>query len=263
MKRPVIFFLLSVAAAVAASNLNAPLVGLARDAHGMLRLVQGVAGSFVVRNAMPEEALNWAFAASGGLMKTANELRVLDAGGHVIARRTAPASQVILNPYYAYFPETGELWRAGAQGHPSLMISTTALGGRVIALGPADQHGIVLAACRADHLWLLTLEVNTGAVENQSAPGGTLGEHACRAADGTALLVLEDRMLLATAQDVVVETTSGRERHVPIPANHGAQIHRFGEDMAQIEVSGAPSVLLRVTAEGEQLYQLPAAEARP
>jgi len=50
---------------------------------------------------------------------------------------------------------------------------------------------------------------------------------------------------------------------VPIPPNHGARIHRAGEDTVQIEVPGLPSQLMRITAEGERLYEMPAAEARP
>jgi hypothetical protein len=261
MNRSVIFFLFGVTAAVAASNLSAPLVGLARDASGTLHPVHGVAGSFVVRGAIAGDALDWAFDASGGLMKTANELRVLDARGNVIARRSAPGSEVVLNPRYAFFPETGELWRAAQNDH-GITLQSAAVGGRVMALGPADQRRIVLAACRADQLWLLTFDITNGALNRESAPGGEIGEQACRAVHGAALLVLEDRLLLATAHEIVIQTSTGRERRVPIPRNHAAQIHRAGEHTVEIEVSGSPSFVLRLAADGERLYELPA-EARP
>jgi len=261
MNRAAVFFLFGVTVAVAASNLSAPLVGLARDAKGTLHPVHGVAGSFVVRGAIAGDALDWAFDASGGLMKTANELRALDAQGNVIARRSAPGSEVVLNSRYAFFPETGELWRA--QTDRGITIQSAAVGGRVMALGPANQREVVLAACRAGQLWLLTFDITNGALKHESAPGGELGEQACRAVDGAALLVLEDRLLLTTAHEIVIQTSTGHERRVPIPQNLGAQIHRAGEHSVEIEVSGSPSLLLRLVEDGERLYELPAAESRP
>ncbi|HVP46719.1 MAG TPA: hypothetical protein VMT32_09055 [Bryobacteraceae bacterium] len=260
MNRVVFFF--SVTVAVAASNLSAPLVGLARDAKGTLHPMHGVAGSFVVRGAIAGDALDWAFDTSGGLMKTANELRALDARGNVIARRSAPSSQVVLNSRYAFFPETGELWRT-VPNDRAITIQNAAVGGRVMALGPADQRGIVLAACRAGQLWLLTFDITNGALKHESAPGGEIGEQACRAVNGAALLVLQDRLLLATAHEIVIQTSTGHERRVPIPQSPGAQIHRAGEHSVEIEVSGSPSLLLRLVEDGERLYELPAAETRP
>ncbi len=141
------------------------------------------------------------------------------------------------------------------------MIELTAIAGRVVALGPADQREIVVAACRANQLWLLTFAINDGVLMHESAPGGAVGEHAC--AQGSALLVLNDRLLVAAAQEIIIQTAADHERRVPIPPNHGARIHRAGEDTVQIELSGSPSQLVCITAEGEKLYELPAAEARP
>jgi len=262
MTRTAGFFFLCVTAAVAASDWSAPLVGVTRDAQGKLHPVHGVAGSFVVRGAIAGDALDWAFDASGGLMKTSHELEVLNAQGNVIARRSTQGAEVILNPRYAFFPETGELWPA-AQSNRGIMIQAAAVGGKVMALGPADQRGIVLAACRADQLWLLTLDIKNGALQHESAPGGTIGDQACRAVNGATLMVLQDRMLLATAQGIVIQTFSAQERQVPVPANHGTQIHRAGENTVEIELSGAPSGLLRIAKDGERLYELPAAEVRP
>ena len=260
MKRAAIFFSLCLTAAWAASNWSMPLVGLARDAKNHLHPVYGVAGSFVLRSAVSGEALNWAFGASGGLVETDGELQVLDARANVIGRRALPAGRLILSPGYAFFPETGELWPAAAGAGGSIMIDPTAIAGRVVALGPGDQRGIVVAACRADQLWLLTFDIRNGALMHESVPGGSIGEQAC--AQGGALLVLRDGLLVAAAHEIVIQTT-GQERYVPIPPNHGARIHRAGEDTVQIELPGSPSQMVRITAEGERLYELPAAEARP
>lgn len=261
MKRAAIFLPLCLAAALAASNWSLPLVGVARDSQNQLHPVYGVAGSFVLRRALGREVVNWAFAASGGLVETDEELQVLDTRANVTERREVPSGEVILSPGYAFFPETGELWPAGAKAGHSIMIERTAIAGRVIALGPADERGIVLAACRAKQLWLLTVDTKNGALMHESAPGGAAGEQAC--VDGGALLVLRDRLLMAGSHEIVIHAAGGHERRLPIPPNHGAKIHQAGEEAVQIELSGAPSVIVRITAEGERLYELPAAEARP
>jgi hypothetical protein len=258
MMRAAIFFLVCLTAAWAASNWNAPLVGVTRGARNQLHPVYGVAGSFVLRGALKGDALNWAFAASGGLVQTDGELSVLDARANVTERRATSASEVILSPDYAFFPKTGELWPPGVSTDGSIAIEAAVIAGRVIALGPADQRGIVLAACRGNQLWLLTFSVKKGALLHESMPGGAVGEQACD--NPGALLVLKDRLLLAAGREVVIQTAGGQERHVPI---YGTRIHRAGEDTVQIEVPGLPSQLMRISAEGERLYEMPTAEARP
>ena len=261
MKRAAVLLSLCITAAWAATNWSVPLVGIARDAKHQLHPVYGVAGSFVLRSPMRGVALNWAFGASGGLLQTDAELQVLDARANVTERRAAPSSNLILSTGYAFFPETGELWPAGARAGGSIMIELAAIAGRVIALGPADRRGIVVAACRGNQLWLLTFAIKDGALVHESAPGGAAGDNACT--QGSAVLVLRDRLLLAGAHEIVIQTAAGHERRLPIPPNHGAKIHRAGEDTVQIELSGPPSQIMRITAEGERLYELPAAEARP
>lgn len=261
MKRAVAIFSFCLAGAWAASNWSAPLVGMVRDASNQLHPVYGVAGTFVLRGALSVEVLNWAFDASGGIVETHHELQRLDAGGHVAGKRTAPEGGAILSPSYAFFPKTGELWRAGAQDGGSIMIEPAVIAGRVVALGPADRRGMVLAACRASQLWLLTFSIENGALMHESAPAGAAGETAC--APGAALLVLRDRLIVAAAHGIVMQTLAGGERHVSLPPNREVTLHRAGEAAVQIEISGSPSQMLRLTAEGERLYELPAAETRP
>ena len=261
MKRAALVFPLCLAAALAASNWTAPLVGVARDAKNQLHPVYGVAGNFVLRGALGGKVVNWAFDASGGLVETDGELWVLDARANVIERRPAPAGEVILSPRYAYFPKTGNLWPAGAGAGGAIGIEPAAIAGRVIAIGPADQQGIVLAACRANQLWLLTFNISDGALLHESAPGGALGEQACAAGGG--LLVLQDRLLVVSTHEIVIQTAAGRERRLAIRPNHGTTIHRAGEGAVQVQIPGSPSRMLHITADGERLFELPATEARP
>jgi hypothetical protein len=259
MNRAVFFLALCPIPAVAGSNLSAPLLGIVRDSHKHLRPVSGLGGNFVLRGAIGGTASNWAFCGSGGLVKADADLLVLDSNGSVIRRRPDPQSEVVLSPDSAFFPETGELWHANR----AAWIEPAAIGGKVMALGTVGQRGIEMAICRADHLWLLTLDVKTGAVMREAVPGGAIGEQACRPAREDALLLLDDRLLLVIAHQLLIQTTAGVERHTSLPPSRRAQIHRAGEDWVEIELDNLPPKMIRINAEDETLYGLPVRGPHP
>ena len=260
MRRSVIFLALCAASAIAQSSLNAPLVGVSRDAKNALHPVYGVAGNFVVRGGVQDDVLDWAFAGHGGFAKTNAELLVLGADGTIVQRQAARGG-VVLSPSYAFFPETGELWHGGTHTARVLRIEPAAIGGKVIAHGP-DARGITLAVCRTNHLWLLTFDLAAGTLLREAAPGGAIGELACPPAGSAAFMMIRDRMLLVTGDEIVIQERTGEERRIAIPGGATAEVHRFGEDTVQIELRGAPSHLLRFTSPGEEFYELPAAEVR-
>jgi hypothetical protein len=253
MKRAVIFLAMCTIPSIAGSNLSAPLVGIARDSQKQLRPVSGLAGNFVLRGAIDGKASNWAYSGSVGLVKTDTDLLMLDADGNVTRRQSAPQTDVILSPDSAFFPDTGELWHANR----AVWIEPGAISGKVVALGMASRRGIEMAICRANHLWLLTLDVKTGAIMREAAPGGAIGEQACQPAREDSLPLLNDRLLFVNAHQLITQTTAGDERHMDIPASHRAQIHRAGEDWVQVELDNLPPKMIRITGEGETIYGLP------
>ena len=261
MHRAAIFLVLWASSVAAEPNLSAPLLGMARDSHNQLRPVHGLAGNFVPRGAIGGEALDWAFGGSGGLVMTDAELLVLDANGSVMRHRAAPRSNAVLGPDSAFFPKTCEVWQARAQA--DITVDPAAIGGSVIALGEASRGEIEMAVCRANHLWLLNIDARNGMVTRELAPGGAIGEQACAPARDATFLLLDGRMILLAAQELLVQTASGAERRMPIPASHSMQphIHRAGNNWVQIEIPGAPSKLVRITGRDEKLYSFPALEA--
>ena len=156
-----------VVSATAESNFAPPVVGVARDTHRQLRPVYGVAGNFVLRDAIPKEALNWAFSGAGGLMKADAELLTLDSGGRVTSRHPAPQGDAVLSAGAAFFPETNELWLMGADPDRKLRIEPYALGGDVVALGALHGRSVPLAVCRGSRVWLVTVDVTSSAVMRQ------------------------------------------------------------------------------------------------
>ena len=258
-----IFVLLPALAAFAAagSNLDAPVLGIARDAHLRLRPVYGVAGNFVLRDAIPETALNWSFDGAGGLIKTDAELLTLDRAGQLTGRRAAPRGHAVLGTGAAFFASSGELWLAAAHSHRTIHIEPEALGGDVVALGAADGRSAPLAVCRASRVWLVTVDVRSGAVTRETLAPGAIGDRGCAGA----LVWLDGNFLLATSRGLTIHTAAGVERHVSVVSEvHGApEMHRAGERWVQVEVAGAPPLLILVTGDGGKAYRLPAVEARP
>jgi len=262
MKRVILIVLLCGAAGFAQSKFSTPLIGVARDTKQHLRLVEGVAGSFLLRDAVGAGAVNWAFASGSGLVKTDTELVVLGAHGSVNRTSAAPKGSAVLGTASAFFPATGELWAIGVRSNQQVPIDAAAIAGSVIALGPGSAHTAELAVCRATQLWLVSIDGTSGAITHERPLGGTIGEQACLSARAGALVVLRDRLLLATPQELLVYTLAGVERRIPIPMSHNAapELHQVGEQWVQVESTGAQAVMLRATTEGETLYQLPAAK---
>jgi len=261
MNRAAVMLLWLAASVTAESNLGAPIVGVARDSQGHVGPVYGVAGNFVLRNAIPEAALNWAFEGVSGLMKTDGELLTLDSRGTVTELRAAPRGDAVLTTGAAFFPATSELWVIGAHPDRKIRIERDALGGDVVALGTPDGRNAELAVCRGSHVWLVTVDVTSSALTHEILAPGTIGDQGCAGA----LLWLDGIFLLATARDLMIQTAAGDERHLPLAGGaHGAQpeMHRAGGHWVQVEVDGASPLLILVTSDGEKLYRLPAVETR-
>src|SRR6185503_1356578 len=187
-------------AALAESNFRAPLIGIARDARQQLRFVHGVSGNFVLRQAIANQVRDWTFAGFGGLVKTETALLVLDANAEVVRQRPIPDADVALSPgptqlAALYFARSeSELWTSGAVADRKVRIEPDAIAGTVIALGPSGRNHAVLAVCRADYLWLLTVNLRAGTVTAERTLGGTIGENACRA-EAAALLIIGRRVV--------------------------------------------------------------------
>jgi hypothetical protein len=260
MNRAVIVLALCGSSAAAQPKFSAPLVGVALDSRQQCRVVHGMAGNFVLSGAIGGAALDCAFDASGGMVRTQSELLVLDATGAVVRSLPAPSGNALLSPQDAFFPATGELWQIGPQIDRRIPIQPETIAGTVMALGPGNAGSLPVAVCRASQLWLLTIDETTGRVTQQVAAGGAIGAQACHPVG--ALLVLADRLLLSTAQELLVQTAAGVERRIAVPENGAAQpaIRRAGEQWVQVEMGGSLSLMIRIAANGEDVYQLPAAQ---
>ena len=259
MNRAGVIFLMCAASVLAQPKFSAPLAGIARDSHRQLHIVHGVAGTFIWHEVIGEAVADWAFDGKSGLVKTDQELLTIGANGAITGRHSAP-QEIVLGPQSAFFPETHELWQTGPEGVTKVSIGPEMAAGTVLALGPARGQSVQLALCRASTLCLLTIDTANGSITQEQAPGGAIGEQACLPAGARSLVLLADRMLLATAHAVLVQTAAGVERSIPISASHAV---RTGGQWVEIESAGGPAHMIRITRDSEKVYQLPAAKELP
>jgi hypothetical protein len=172
----------------------------------------------------------------------------------------------------AFFPGTSELWLIGAYPDRKIRIEPHALGGDVVAMGALNGRSVPVAVCRGRRVWLVTLDVTSrdvtnsdvtsSAVTRETPAPGSIADQGCTGA----LLWLDGDFLLATARELIVQTAAGDERHLPLAGGvDGAQpeLHRAGERCVQVEAAGRSPLLLLITGDSHQLYQLPAVETRP
>lgn len=264
MNRGAVILALCWTAALAESNFNAPLAGIARDARQQLRFVHGVSGNFILRQAIASGVRNWTFAGFGGLVKTEKELLFLDMHGAVVRRRSIPDEDVVLSagamqgPALYYVRAENELWMSGDLGDRQVPIEPAELAGTVLALAPSGRNQAVLAICRANSLWLLTVNLKGGTVAREKASGGAIGETACGAGQAV-MLMIGSQLVLATANGIVMQTDRGEERRIPFSAANGAklQVHQAGEQWVQLEIANEPSIMIRVNGPNDKCYRLP------
>lgn len=260
MNRTVLIILMCAPFAIAQSKLAAPLAGVVRDSAQHLRLVDGISGNLLLRDTISTSVAGWAFDGHSGLAITDSQLLTLAAGGAIAQRIPKPDADAVLGPQNVFFPETAELWQTGPKGATEVSVEPAMIGGSVIAVGSMTAQATPLAVCRANVLWLLTVDTTTGAITHESTPAGAIGEQACISAQPGTLVVLNDRLLLATGQEILIQTAAGVERHISIGAS---RVTRAGAQWVEVESAGAPSRMIRINGDGETLYQLPAAKELP
>ena len=260
MNRGAIIVFACAACAVAQPKFSAPLAGIVRDSHQQLRLVHAVSGTFILHDIVGGTVVDWAFDGNRGLVKTNAELLLIGANGTIIGRHTASQQETVLGPQSAFFPATHELWQTGTNNVTKVPIEAAVIAGAVVALGPVSGHSVQLAVCRESALWLLSVDTTNGSLTQELARGGAIGDQACLPAGGGSLVLLADRILLATAHAVLVQTTAGIERTIPVSAT---RVTRAGERWVEAESPGSPTHMIRITSDGEKAYQLPAAKELP
>jgi len=209
-------------------------LGMMLDSSGAVRPVHGVAASVTTGDATAIGVVSFSCGRERCLYKAAD---TLTDGRHSVA---APAGAAILGFDMVYFPESKQFacWRDG--GLTPIVLDVT---GDVLALG-REGGALEIAVRRDSGVAVLRVRIDIGETELREQYPNATGP----------VLLLSDRVLLATADELILRHSDGSEQRFPLA---GAQaLFAASEDLVQIRTTDG-NFALRVTPGRELLFQLP------
>ncbi|MDW8129954.1 MAG: hypothetical protein RMI94_05345 [Bryobacterales bacterium] len=245
--------LLMVAASWAQVEPTPPRVGFLVDREGRLRAVTGVAGNFVLGEALMEGVLSAASSRTWVAAKLEREVVLLDSAGVLRARLVAPPGPALFAfdregvPSLAYFAGERLLCRLGTEG----IEAVRTLDEELAAIGWLDEERFLAAVRRGGRLEL---------VEFTHAPGspGNLIERLPW--NGPVLILDRGRILAGEGRQIHLRRGDGTLETFALPATV-TDLNPMGGEWVGIATAGAGRFALRLGEGQRAVHALP--EAAP
>lgn len=243
--------------ALAQTALSPPQVGFMQDGSGLLRPVDGIAGNFLVGDALAANVLSAAFSGSSGLVKTGSAVLAIDQDGRTTASLDAPDGPALFafspsgEPALAYVPAANLLiaWNHGA--FEAMPIDLAALGGIVLSIAAPDTGHVGVVVQQDDGLWDISVVLATGEVDSRTVLPGIAAP---------VLLLATGELVYRDADGIVIRKAGDAERHIKAQLPENFALQQLGDGWIQIrDLAGGLQFALRITDGREQLYQLPEA----
>jgi hypothetical protein len=256
MKRLALILPLAAASVCAQPALAPPHIGFVQDAAGTLRPVEGVAGGFVLGRPAARGVVSAAFSNSLGLLTTRSSLAAMNREGRVLGVTDAPPGQALFafSPDGAaglvYFAGLKALVRWNGAKFARVPFDGALLAGNpVLSIALPDSWIAEMIVKRDDGLWSLSVLLETGRVEAQTALAGVTAP---------VLMLANGDLLYSRRGGVVLRRANGAEVSLPARLPERFAFQSMGQDWVQIldPANGVRSVI-RVTPHQEALYLLP------
>jgi hypothetical protein len=158
--------------------LTTPRLGFIVDSQRALRPIDGIAGNFIVGEALSQGVEAAAFSGTFGLLKTSAAISVVDSQGRTLFVSAASAGPALFaftpdgTPAFTYLPRAGSLLEWRANQFAAVPFRAGDVGGRIAALASITPGVATCVVERANGLWRVDLEAATGAVQSQQALPG-------------------------------------------------------------------------------------------
>jgi hypothetical protein len=227
-----------------------------RDATDSLRPVYGIAGNFLLGDAVALGVISAAHSGSSGWLKTSSTIAVFDKTGSIVASADAPDGPALFafartgEPALAYVMVANALlvWNAGALN--AVSFDATALGASaVLSIASPDSDHAAMIVQRDDGLWDVRVQLATGEIDAQTALLGIAPP---------VLMLATGDLVFSDVNGIVLRETDGSERHISahLPASFAFQ--QMGEGWIQVQdLAGGRQFAVRIAQNREQSYQLP------
>ncbi len=197
------------------AGLGVPSAGFFRDDADMLRPLFGLRANFILGRPLFTGVRAAAFSGRNGLVKTEEDLFVLDRNGGVVSLREVGTGTALFAfalggaPLAAYLPDSVELllWRGGAWhvGPLPWELETR----RVLGLGTGRFGQLVIVTAEKEASWKVEISPRTGRIFRETLLPG-IGEPVLLLSGGT--------LLYDTGDGLVLRRYNGAEVKVPLPA---------------------------------------------
>ncbi len=250
--------LLGAAVAAAQSPLDRPRIGYMVDGGGALRAVYGTAANFILGEALSSGNTSCASSSSSALVKTPEEVILVDAGGEISNRWALAGSEALFAfhsdgaPALVFLPEGVSLLRVAEDRLDAIPVDMERLAGKVTAIAAPDRSSALLAVARGEEIWLITVSVESGELTDERLLAGVTGP-VHLAGDGGVLYRSEG--------DLVWRSGSGDEKRFTLSAevrSYAPLRAGWVAVVAQHEGAERPTrYALRLEAGREGFYQLP------
>ncbi len=249
---------ISIAAGMASAqtSLTSPQVGFMHDAADSVRPVYGLAGNFLVGDALAGGVVSAAFSGSYALLKTGTAVIVMGRSGGIVSISDAPDGPAQFaftrngDPALTYLQKTSALliWKAGAFEAATFDLAAWGAGA-VLCIGMPDAEHAALLVQRDGDLWDVRISIATGEMDSQTALLGVVPP--------VQMLPTGD-LVFANADGIVVRKADGSERSIEAPALSNFALEQMGDGWIQVhELVDGRQFALRLTETGAKIYQLP------
>lgn len=227
------------------------------DAADSIRPVYGLAGNFLIGDALASGVFSAAFSGSYALLKTETAVIAADRGGAIISIFDAPDGPAEVaftrngEPALAYLQKTSAwlIWKTGAFQNASFDPAARA-GDTVLSIGMPDSEHAALIVQRDEDLWDVRILLATGEIDSQTALIGVAPP---------VRMLATGELVYANADGIVIRKVDASERHVPMALPSSFALEQMGDGWIQLrDLTTGQQFAVRITENGPQIYQLPA-----
>lgn len=251
-----LFIFLFAAAAWAQVSLAPPQVGFMQDGAGSLRPVYGMAGNFLVGDALAVNVISSASSGSFSLVKTASKLLAIDGQGNIVASVDAPDGAAVfafsqrseLALAYVLDANTMAAWRAGA--FETVPFDAASLpNSTVLSIAAPDSEHAALIVQSQDGLHDLRILLSTGQIDSQTALEGITAP---------VLMLATGELVSSDLNGIVIRRPDGSERRIAAQLPQNFAFEQLGDGWIELrDLTSALAFAVRISDGREQLYQLP------
>ncbi|HME09374.1 MAG TPA: hypothetical protein VKG25_20105 [Bryobacteraceae bacterium] len=244
----VLLLLLALASGSLWGQVVPPRIGFVSDTAGELRPVLGVAGNFLLGDAVANSVVSSGFSGTFTFVKTDTALSIIDAGVETDFQ-VGPGPALFSffgHAGFAYFVSDGTLHR-----WDGVQLTTVALDlvGEVLGLAQPDANHVWIAVRQNNlQVYVLTVDGVSGAIET-SAPLTNV--------DGNLALLNDREFLFTNGRGLILRRANGAEIALAAQLKGAVSFEQLGAGWWSVKDSSGGHYVFRAGRDKEAIYQLP------